>query len=151
MALPTKARMFQRNSLAVIAAIAVLMIPVSLRASIIDVPGIQPNIQAGVDAALSGDTVRVAPGSYTGAGNFNIDTGGKNITIQSSGGAASTVIDMTGAASNNPMHAFDIHSGETVTISGFTIKNSYFANGAITVADSNLTITQCIFIGNKSV
>jgi hypothetical protein len=58
---------------------------------------------------------------------------------------------MTGAASNNPMHAFDIHGGETVAIAGFTIKNGYFANGAITVADSSLTITQCIFIGNKSV
>jgi Bacterial Ig-like domain (group 3) len=151
MALPMKALMFQRNRLAVIAAIAVMMLPVSLRASIVNVPGSQPTIQAGVNAASDGDTVRVAPGTYSGAGNFNIDTGGRSITIDSSGGAAATVIDMTGASSNNPMHAFDIHSGETVTITGFTIKNGYFANGAITVADSSLTITQCIFVGNKSV
>src|SRR5262249_49600417 len=53
--------------------------------------------------------------------------------------------------SSNQRHAFDIHGGETVTISGFTIKNGFFNNGAITVADSILTITQCIFTGNKSV
>jgi hypothetical protein len=163
MALLIKACTFQHNrtysdsrfstlrGFAVVAAIAALMIPVSLRASVINVPAGQPTIQAGVDAASNGDTVLVAAGTYTGAGNFNIDTDGKSITIKSAGGAAATIIDMTGASSNSPQHAFDIHGGETVTISGFTIKNGYFANGAITVADSNVTITQCIFTANKSV
>jgi len=139
------------RSLAVIATIAAFMIPVSLRAAVINVPASQSTIQAGVNAALSGDTVLVAPGTYTGTGNFNIDSAGKNITIKSSGGAAGTIIDMTGASPINQKHAFNIHNGETVTINGFTIKNGYFANGAITVADSTLTITQCIFTGNTSV
>lgn len=134
-----------------IAAIAALLIPVTLQASVVNVPAGQPTIQAGVTAASSGDTVLVAPGTYTGAGNFDIDTLGKSITITSSGGAAVTIIDMTGASSSSPRQAFDIHSGENVTISGFTIKNGYFDNGAITVSDSSLTITQCIFTGNKSV
>lgn len=137
------------RGIAVVAAIAALMIPVSLRASVINVPA-GTTIQAGVNAASNGDTVLVAPGMYTGAGNFDIDTGGKSITIASSGGAAVTIIDMMGASSSSPKHAFDIHSGENVTISGFTIKNGYFDNGAITVSDSTLTITQCIFTGNKS-
>jgi predicted outer membrane repeat protein len=136
---------------AVIITISVLMIPVSLGAATINVPASQPTIQAGVNAASSGDTVLVAPGTYMGAGNFDIDTGGKNITITSSGGAAVTIIDMTGASSSSPKHAFDIHRAETVTISGFTLKNGYFENGAITVSDSTATITQCIFTGNKSV
>ena len=143
-------RFSARRGIAVIVAIAAWMIPVSLRAAVINVPASQPTIQAGVNAASNGDTVLVAPGTYTGAGNFNIDTSGKNITISSSGGAAVTFIDMTGANSGNQKHAFDIHGRETVTISGFTIQNGYFANGAITVSDSTVTITQCIFTGNKS-
>ena len=82
--------------LAVIATIVAFMIPVSLQAAAtINVPAGQPTIQAGVNAASNGDTVLVAPGTYTGAGNFNIDTGGKSITIRSSGGAAVSIIDMT--------------------------------------------------------
>jgi hypothetical protein len=139
------------RAFAVIATIAAFMIPVSLRASIVNVPADQPTIQAAVTAASSGDTILVAPGTYTGAGNFNIDTLGKNLTITSSLGAASTTIDMTGANASNQQHAFDIHGGETVFITGFTIKNGYFANGAITVTDSTVTISQCIFTGNQSV
>ena len=35
--------------------------------------------QAGINAAVSGDTVQVAPGTYTGPSNRNLDFAGKNI------------------------------------------------------------------------
>ena len=77
-----------------IAAVAVLLAaaPVA-NAVIINVPGDEPTIQAGIDAAVDGDEVVVAPGTYFEA----IDFLNKAITVRSSGGAAVTTIDGGGA------------------------------------------------------
>ncbi len=55
----------------------------------IHVPVDQPTIQAGINAANPGDTVLVSPGTYT----ENIDFMGKAITVISSAGPGTTVID----------------------------------------------------------
>jgi gingipain R len=59
---------------------------------VINIPGDQPTIQAGINAASSGDEVVVAPGTYTGTGNINVTFDGKDITVRSSGGAGVTTI-----------------------------------------------------------
>ena len=98
-------------------------------------------IQSGIDAANSGDTVLVAPGTYSENINFN----GKAITVTSSGGASSTTID----GGNKPGIATVIFArGETSAsvISGFTIRGSgdtIFAgtsDGGIYVGGSSPTI-----------
>jgi hypothetical protein len=75
-------------------------------------------IQSGINAANNGDTVLVAPGTY----NENINFNGKAITVTSSGGAASTIID-GGATPGLAVVAFQSNETRTSVISNFTIRN----------------------------
>ena len=63
--------------------IVFLTVPGICSGAVIRVPQDQPTIQAGIDAAVDGDTVLVADGTYTGSGNKNIDFNGKAITVSS--------------------------------------------------------------------
>jgi len=66
-----------------------LVAAASLIADTINVPGDYARIQEAIDAALGGDTVLVAPGTY----EERIDFKGKSVTVQSEHGPEVTVID----------------------------------------------------------
>ena len=122
--------------------------------TMIHIPGDYPDIQAGIDASVNGDTVLVADGAYTGAGNRNINFTGKAIVVVSENGADDCIIDcqMNG-------RGFDFVSGEESSsiLSGFTIINgsaehlTYDRGGAIYIFDSSPKIEDCIFTGNSAV
>lgn len=58
----------------------------SVHAATIRVPSDQSTIQDGLDASVSGDTVLVAPGTYTGEGKRGLYFQGKVIVLRSEGG-----------------------------------------------------------------
>ena len=106
--------------------ILVLVIACFSYADIIHVPGDQPTIQKGIDAAWHGDIVLVADGVYTGSGNKDLDFKGKAITVTSENGAENCIIDCESDGGG-----FYFHSGETEesVVSGFTITHGYVTSG----------------------
>ena len=109
-------------------------------------------IQAGLNDADGGDTVSVAPWTYTGAGNKDLDFAGKAIMLLSEAGAAGTVINCE-ATPGDRHRGFYFHSGETAeaVVDGVTIENGYVVaestdgggGGILCLSHSSPTITNC--------
>ncbi len=108
------------------------------------VPSEQPTIQQGIDAAVAGDVVQVAAGTYTGVLNRDLDFGGVSITLESESGAGATVIDCESAG-----RGFFFHSGEDTTsvIRGFTISSAVADSGAgaYCISGSSPRFEECTF------
>jgi parallel beta-helix repeat protein len=72
-------------------------------------------IQEAVDAASSGDTIIVYPGTYT----ENVDVNKSHLAIQSQNGAGSTIVQ----AANSDDHVFEV-TADYVNIGGFTVEGA---------------------------
>ena len=126
--------------------------------SITSTTGLQfATIQSAIDVAVDGDTVEVAPGTYSGAGNRDLDFNGKSIIVFSNGQTDATIIDC-GGSSGAHHGAFRFHSGETLEsiVEGFTIINAYFATdggidtGAIHCENSSPFVIACVIKNNNA-
>ena len=112
------------------------------------VPTSYATIAAAIAAAPSGAMVWVAPGTYTGAGNRNLDLDGKSIRLVGAGGPELTTIDAQGLG-----RVFQIahHGQPAALIEGFTVTGGYAgAGGAMELDDSTLRIRNCYLQGNTS-
>ena len=139
--------------------ILVAFIGTLANATIINVPGDCPTIQAGIDSSSNGDTVLVQPGTYVENLNFNghnIVIGSLFLTTGDTSFISTTIIDGDSAGS-----VVTFESGETVNsvIEGFTITNgsgTYFdpyweyGGGGIYCNGSAPTIQHNIVTGNTA-
>ncbi len=80
------------------------------------------SIQTAIDGAFPTDVINVGAGTYT----ENIDFKAKAVTVQSSSGAASTIIDGSGSSS---VVTFTHGEGSESILDGFTITNGYAGSG----------------------
>jgi hypothetical protein len=119
-------------------ALAVLTSTMRLHAAVFNVPGDFSTIQAALNAAQNGDTVLVAPGTYTQSLNFNgraielRSTAGPNVTtIQGSGGTAVTI-------------------GGAASLIGFRVTGGQASFGAgVSVSGTGTVIRGNVFDGNQ--
>jgi len=147
-------------------------------ADTIRVPQDQTTIQAGINAAVDGDTVLVADGTYTGPGNKNLTLGGRAVWLRSESGPESCVIDCeddgrgfvldsTGETLESVIDGFRITRAVTITVesgagilcheSSPTIRNciidSCFAGangGGIDLVLSDALIANCRIVSNSA-
>jgi parallel beta-helix repeat protein len=108
------------------------------------------SLQAGINAANNGDTVLVSPGTYY----ENIDFLGKAITVSSSAGSATTVID-GGSKTGLAVVVFKSQELRTSVLSGFTIQHggtliaTSQAFGGVYVQNAAPTIQNNIVVANR--
>jgi hypothetical protein len=121
------------------------------QAAVINVPADQPTIQDAIDVAQNGDTVVVAPGTYS----ENINFSGKDITVKSSGGSKVTIIDGGHA---NSVVTFASDESRKAVLHGFTIQNGEannsttdFEGGGISISNASPTVTGNIVKHNNAV
>lgn len=93
-------------------------------ASVLDVSpdgsGAYPDLQQALQAAQSGDTIRLADGLFTGPGNRNLIVGGILTISSASGDAASCALDLQGEG-----RGFLVYSlpGTLIRIEGITLRD----------------------------
>jgi len=108
-----------------------------------------PTIQSAIDGGSAGWLIRVHPGVY----KENIDFKGKDLTVESLVGPASTTID---GRAQRPVVLFIGGETRNAVLRGFTITNGLGSStptvpgGGVRILSSSPTIQSCHFIANRA-
>ena len=122
----------------------------AVHANTIHVPGDEPTIQAGINAASAGDVVIVACGRYY---EYDITLTSGVSLISATGKPGCVTIDAE--QQGRVFYCYDVDN--STSIEGFTITGGLatgtspdYNGGAMYCEDSYLTITDCVFAGNEA-
>jgi len=107
------------------------------------------SIQEAIDQAISTETIIIRPGTYTGAGNRDIDFGGKPVKVRGQGGPEGCLIDCQDLG-----RGFYFHRGEgpDSVLEGLTIANGFAdrGGGIYCTNGSSPTLTRCTLRHNEA-
>ena len=119
-----------------------LFLPIA-HADTIHVPDNYSTIQQGIDAAVNGDSILVAPGTYV----ENISFYGKAIIVKGSSGPDVTIIDGNQVGK---VVTFNNGEGKNSVLDGFTVTNGdgYQDGGGVYCIHASPTIKNNIITGN---
>jgi len=136
-----------RGSSAGITVLVLLVCSTAMAATYVvdaDGGGDATTLLGGMTLAASGDTVVVAPGTYSGTANREIDFTGRDIHLTSQNGPSVTIIDCESAG-----RAFTLAAGEGpgAVITGLTVRNGHddALGGAVLCDGSSPMIRNCVF------
>jgi hypothetical protein len=118
-----------------------LVLSTTIAATTIHVPADQATIQAGINMAVEGDTVLVAPGTYSE--NLTVDN--KEIVLLSEGGAAVTTI--TPAITPGNILVYSNNSGRVNKLRGFEFTGINGLHG-IELLNGKVIVEECQFVDN---
>ena len=136
-------------------AVAFLAPVLPSHAATITVPSDYPTMQKALDAAASGDTVLVLPGTYAGDGNRDLDFQGKDVVLRSRDGANVTTVEIGGSPFPLEEHRavlFDEGETSAAVVEGFTFTGGLaFDDGAVIgILGASPTIRGCVLHDNTN-
>jgi len=104
-------------------------------------------IQDAIDAASSGETIIVCPGTY----KENIEFNNSDITLQSKDPSDSSIVSATILDGNNEDSVIKFSGEDTSTVKGFTIQNgNAYYGGGINIQNSSPVISNNTIINNMA-
>jgi len=111
-----------------------------------------PTIQAAVYAAVAGDVIELASGTFMGLGNRDVDYLEKAITIRSqSGDPRDCIVDCEGSPSEMHRGFRLANVGSGGVLEGITVKHGYqYDGGGVFLLASAATIRRCILSENTA-
>ncbi|MEE9167077.1 MAG: T9SS type A sorting domain-containing protein [Candidatus Neomarinimicrobiota bacterium] len=119
--------------------VSLILFTSAVTAGVIRVPQDQSTIQAGIDAAIDGDTVLVDTGRYVENINFNgmnIVVGSQFLTTRDTSYISQTVID---GDSSGSVATFENGEDSTAVLTGFTLTNGLALWGGGILCDASST------------